>query len=147
MIAKTTKMFWDYKMPRQWTLFTMSAIFATHWDWWDKSNVTWYFGDKQVIKLANTTNRGRVYLFFQNEKTFILVLQNVQFEFLQVLHYYGLLSEHLRCLYHIQKGNNKHFHPKFSIIVFLIKKLLRFLFSRVNKVVRDFVYWSQQKIP
>ena len=75
-----------------------------------------------VIKLANTSNRGRVYLFSQNEKTFILVLQNVQFEFRQVLHYYGLLSEHLRCLYHIQKGNNEHFQPKFSIIVFLIKK-------------------------
>ena len=91
-----------------------------------------------VIKLANTSNRGRVYLFSQNEKTFILVLENVQFEFLQVLHYYGLLSEHLRCLYHIQKGNNKHFHPKFSIIVFLIKKP-RFLFSRVNNFVRDFL--------
>ena len=55
------------------------------------------------------SNRGRVYLFSENEKTFILVLENVQFEFRQVLHYYGLLSEHLRCLYHIQKGNNEHF--------------------------------------
>ena len=72
--------------------------------------------------LGLTSNRGRVYLFSENEKTFILVLENVQFEFRQVLHYYGLLSEHLRCLYHIQKGNNEHFQPKFSIIVFLIKK-------------------------
>ena len=72
--------------------------------------------------LGLTSNRGRVYLFSENEKTFILVLQNVQFEFRQVLHYYGLLSEHLRCLYHIQKGKNEHFQPKFSIIVVLIKK-------------------------
>ena len=86
----------------------------------------------KVIKLGNTSNRGRVYLFSQNEKTFILVLQNVQFEFRQVLHYYGLLSEHLRCRYYIQKGNNEHFHPKFSIIVFLTKKnqLLCFLFFK-----------------
>ena len=65
-----------------------------------------------VIKLANTSNRGRVYLFSQNEKTFILVLQNV------VLPYYGLLSEHLRCRYYIQKGNNEHFHPKFFVFFF-----------------------------
>ena len=26
-------------------------------------------------------------------------------------------------------------------------KKLRFLFSRVNKVVRDFLYWSLQEIP
>ena len=80
--------------------------------------------------LGLMSNRGRVYLFSENEKTFILVLENVQFEFRQVLHYYGLLSEHLRCLYHIQKGNNKHFHPKFSIIVFLIKKTSSFSFFK-----------------
>ena len=72
--------------------------------------------------LGLTSNRGRVYLFSENEKTFIFVLENEQFEFRQVLYYYGLLSEHLRCIYHIQKGNNEHFQPKFSIIVFLIKK-------------------------
>ena len=65
-----------------------------------------------VIKLANASNRGRVYLFSQNEKTFILVLQNV------VLPYYGLLSEHLRCRCYIQKGNNEHFHPKFFVFFF-----------------------------
>ena len=118
MIAKTTKIFCDYKMPP----IGIDGI---------KAMSCGISGT--VIKLANTSNRGRVYLFSQNEKTFILVLQNV------VLPYYGLLSEHLRCRYYIQKGNNEHFHSKFSIIVFLIKKL-HFLFSRVNKFVCDFLY-------
>ena len=50
--------------------------------------------------------------------------------------------------YYIQKGNNEHFHPKFSIIVFLIKKknFFVFFFLRINKLVCDFLYWSLQKI-
>ena len=37
-------------------------------------------GSKQVKKIANRVNRGRVCLFCQNGTT-ILLLQNVQFEF------------------------------------------------------------------
>ena len=47
-------------------------------------------GGKQVIKIADTSNHGRVCLFSQNEST-IFVVQNVQFEFSQVLHRYRLL--------------------------------------------------------
>ena len=37
---------------------------------WDKSYGTWYIsGGKQVIKFANTGNRGRVCLFYRNERT------------------------------------------------------------------------------
>ena len=43
------------------------------------------------------SNRGQVCLFSQNEMT-ILVLQNAQFEFRQVLRHYCLLQSHLRPL-------------------------------------------------
>ena len=34
----------------------------------DKSNVMWYFrGPKKRVKFANARNRGRLYLFSQNE--------------------------------------------------------------------------------
>ena len=46
-------------------------------------------GGKQVKEFANTSNRGRVCLFYRNETT-ILVLQFVRFEFRQVLHHYCL---------------------------------------------------------
>ena len=45
---------------------------------------------KQVIKFANTSNRGRVFLFSQMERT-ILDLKNVQFELRQVLSHHCLL--------------------------------------------------------
>ena len=36
----------------------------------DKSNVMWYFrGQKKRVKFANARNRGRLYLFSQNETT------------------------------------------------------------------------------
>ena len=41
-------------------------------------------GGKQVIKFANTSNRGRVCLFSENETT-TFNLQNAKFEFRQVL--------------------------------------------------------------
>ena len=47
-------------------------------------------GGKQVLKFANTSNRGRVCLSPQNDKS-ILNLQNVQFKFRQVLCHYCLL--------------------------------------------------------
>ena len=47
-------------------------------------------GGKQVLKFANTRNRGRVCLSAQNDKS-ILNLQNVQFKFRQVLCHYCLL--------------------------------------------------------
>ena len=47
-------------------------------------------GGKQVIKFANTSNRGRVCLFSQKETT-ILGLKNVQFELPQVLRHHCLL--------------------------------------------------------
>ena len=47
-------------------------------------------GGKQGIKDANTSKCGRVCLFSQN-KTTIQVMQNVQFEFRQLLHRYGSL--------------------------------------------------------
>ena len=47
-------------------------------------------GGKQVIKFANTSNRGRVFLFSQKERT-VLDLKNVQFELRQVLRHHCLL--------------------------------------------------------
>ena len=39
-------------------------------DRWDKGYGTWYIsGGKHVIKFANTSNRGRVCLFYRNERT------------------------------------------------------------------------------
>ena len=61
-------------------------------DWWDKSNVTWLLTDKQKIKFANTSNRGRVCLFYQSDR----MMQNVQFEFRPDLCHYCLLRGHLR---------------------------------------------------
>ena len=47
-------------------------------------------GGKQVMKLTgNTSNRGRVFLFSQNETT-MLFMQNLQFEFLEVLRLFSL---------------------------------------------------------
>ena len=50
------------------------------WDGRDRSNVTWYFGSKQVIKCASTGNRGRVCLFSRNVRTigFTLLLHAVK---------------------------------------------------------------------
>ena len=59
-------------------------------------------GGKQATTFGNTSNRRRVCLFYQNEKT-ILVLQNVQFEFRQVLRHYCLLNGHPRSLLHPRK--------------------------------------------
>ena len=56
-------------------------------------------GGKQVVKFANTSNRGRVWLSSQNYKA-ILNLQNVQFNFRQVLRHYCLRWGHLRALIH-----------------------------------------------
>ena len=47
-------------------------------------------GGKQVIKFANTSNRGRVCLSSQNDDT-ILNSQNVEFKFRQVSRHYCLL--------------------------------------------------------
>ena len=58
-----------------------------------------FSGEKQAMKFGNTSNRRRVCLFYQNEKT-ILIMQNVQFEFRQVLRHYCLLNGHLRSLLH-----------------------------------------------
>ena len=49
-------------------------------DWRDISNITWFFRGQTSAKIANTRNRGRVSLFFQNE-TIIFVFLNDQFEF------------------------------------------------------------------
>ena len=54
---------------------------------------------KQGTKEANTSKCDRVCLFSQN-KTTILVMQNVQFEFRQFLHHYCLLCERLQSLLH-----------------------------------------------
>ena len=60
-------------------------------------------GGKQTTKCAKTRNRGWVSIFSQNEK--ILVFQNVQFEFRQVLCHYCC------CRYCIHKNNNDHLLP------------------------------------
>lgn len=54
-------------------------------------------GGKRVIEFANMSNRGRGFLFSEN-KTTILVLQNLQFKFQNVLPQYCSMS-----LYCIQK--------------------------------------------
>ena len=54
-------------------------------------------GGKQGLKFAYTSNQSQFCSLFQNKNT-ILVLQNVWFEFPQVLRHYCLLSGHLRSL-------------------------------------------------
>ena len=49
-----------------------------------------HLGGKQVIKFANTSNRGRVCLFSQKDTT-ILDMKNLQFELRQVLRHHCLL--------------------------------------------------------
>lgn len=44
-------------------------------------------GGKQVINLANMSN-GSQFCVFSQDKTTILVMQNVQFELQHVLHHY-----------------------------------------------------------
>ena len=47
-------------------------------------------GTKQVLKFADTSNRGQVWLSSQNDKA-ILNLQNVPFKYRQVSYHYCLL--------------------------------------------------------
>ena len=56
------------------------------------------------------SNRSQVCLSSQNEMT-ILVLQNAQFEFQQVLRHYCSLWGHLRPLNCVPKCDSDHFHP------------------------------------
>ena len=64
-------------------------------------------GGKQVIKFANTSSRGRVWLSPQNYKA-ILNLQNVQFKFRQVI---IACCKDIYVRYCIKLNNNDHFHP------------------------------------
>ena len=64
-------------------------------------------GGKQVLKFANTSNRGRVCLSPQNDKS-ILNLQNVQFKFRQVI---IACCKDIFGRYCIKINNNDHFHP------------------------------------
>ena len=57
-----------------------------------------------MIKFANTSNRGRVCLFSQNEAA-ILFLQPVPFEFRQVYVSIACFDDgHLRLLFHPEKN-------------------------------------------
>ena len=86
-------------------------------------------GGKQVIKIADTSNHGRVCLLSQNESTIFLV-QNVQFEFSQV---YIIIDccENIYCRYCIQNSL-----PLSSIE----ERVLYFMTSVINKLDRDFLY-------
>ena len=65
-------------------------------------------GGKQVMKLTgNTSNRGRVCLFFQNETT-MLFMQNLQFEFLEVLRLFSLALRTSRVAAASKKDNFTH---------------------------------------
>ena len=59
-----------------------------------------------IVKFANTSNRGRVCLFSQNETT-ILIMQNVQMMFCQLLRHYILLAV-LTCIRSLFFGCNNH---------------------------------------
>ena len=84
-------------------------------------------GGKQTTKFANARNRGWLFIFSQNEK--ILVSQNVQFEFRQVLRHYCC------CRYCIHKNNNDQLPPIIAINVF---KMNFFTFCFVlNKQTRS----------
>ena len=50
-------------------------------------------GGKRVIEFANTSNRGRGFLFSEN-KTTIFISQNLQFKFQNDLRQYCLLLGH-----------------------------------------------------
>ena len=47
-------------------------------------------GGKQVIKFANTSNQGRVCLFYQKQDDDFIVMENVHIEFWQDLRHYCL---------------------------------------------------------
>ena len=64
-------------------------------------------GGKQVMKLTgNTSNRGRVFLFSQNETT--MFMQNLQFEFLEVLRLFSLALRTSRVATASKKDNFTH---------------------------------------
>ena len=74
-------------------------------------------GGKQVIKFVNTSNRGRVCLFYQNETTTSQSGKTyIQIYVITICH------EDIYGRYYIQKSNNDHFHPYFDIIVFKMKR-------------------------
>ena len=74
-------------------------------------------GGKQVIKFVNTSNRGRVCLFYQNETTTSQSGKTyIQIYVITIWH------EDIYGRYYIQKSNNDHFHPYFDIIVFKMKR-------------------------
>ena len=85
-------------------------------------------GGKQMKEFANTSNRGRVCLFYRKETT-ILVLQFVQFEFRQVLHHYCLKWGNLRPLLH--PGKKQWSLPLIS--VFKGRKFFAFRLSRIKE--------------
>lgn len=68
------------------------------------------------IKSANTSNRGRAWLFSKNE-TMILVLKNVQFKFSKSVT--SLLLAARTCA--VANAAEKVFTVKFTIIVFKIE--------------------------
>ena len=78
-------------------------------------------GGKQVIKFANTSNRGRVCLFYQNETTTSKSCKPYISSFSKI---YVITVCHVDIYgrYCIQKSNNDHFHPYFDIIVFKMKR-------------------------
>ena len=43
----------------------------------------------------------------------------------------------------VKKSNNDYFHPQVVIVVFIKKKVVHCLLSRINKLDRDFLYWKK----
>ena len=78
-------------------------------------------GGKQVIKFANTSNRGRVCLFYQNETTISLSFK-IYISSFGKMYVITVCHEDIYGRYCIQKSNNDHFHPYFDIIVFNMKR-------------------------
>ena len=91
-------------------------------------------GGKQVKKIANRINRRRVCLFCQNGTT-ILLLKMYSWNF-GFRSFYAIFDccEDIYGLYCIQKRNSYHF---LSLIIYH-----HFLFSRINKLDRDFLNWQ-----
>ena len=78
-------------------------------------------GSKQVIKFVNTSNRGRVCLFYQNETTTSQSCKAYISSFGQI-YVSTVCHEDIYGRYCIQKSNNDHFHPYSDIIVFKMKR-------------------------
>ena len=106
--------FWEYTLFTR-RLCTRSRIYGI------KAMSRGISGGKQVVKFANTSNRGRVCLFCQKETT---IHSHAKCRHWVLAKFKSLLfaMRTFYARYCIQKSNNDSFHPYFDIFVFKIKR-------------------------